>query len=148
VRNLIAGGKRVMGMGHREYKIRDPRAEPLEKMAKQLGEQGDPKWYALARKLEDVANDVLQELKPGRRIYANVDFYTAPTLGALGIPSDEYTCLFACSRIAGWSAHVLEQYKNNRLIRPQAEYVGPEVHPYEPIAQRHANGKVPSGAAG
>jgi len=147
VANLLASGKRVMGMGHREYKIRDPRAEHLEKMAKQLAEQGDPTWYALARKLEDVANGVLQELKPGRRIYANVDFYTAPTLGALGIPSDEYTCLFACSRVVGWSAHVLEQYQHNRLIRPQAEYVGPEVHPYEPIAQRHSNGKVSNGAA-
>jgi citrate synthase len=77
-------------------------------------------------------------MKPGKRIYANVEFYTAPTLSSLEIPSDEFTCMFACGRIAGWSAHVLEQFEHNRLIRPQATYVGPEVHPYEPISGRTA----------
>jgi citrate synthase len=135
VRGLLANGKRVMGMGHREYKIRDPRARHLEEVAKTVGGE----TYLLARALEDAANKVLQEVKPGRRIYANVDFYTAPVLGGLGIPSDEFTCLFACSRIAGWTAHVFEQYAHNRLIRPQATYVGPAVHPYETMTEREAH---------
>ena len=144
VRDLLGRGEKIMGMGHREYKIRDPRAEQLEAMAKQLTEKSHTKWYLIARALEDAANKVLQEVKPGKRIYANVEFYTAPTLSSLGIPGDEFTCMFACGRISGWTAHVLEQWQNNRLIRPQATYVGPEVHPYEPIGQRrgpNGNGK-------
>jgi len=139
VRELLARHEKIMGMGHREYKIRDPRAAQLEKMAKNLTEKSHTKWYLIA---------VLQETKPGKKIYANVEFYTAPTLSSLGIPSDEFTCMFACGRISGWSAHVLEQFAHNRLIRPQATYVGPEVHPYEPIAQRRAQpGPNGNGAA-
>lgn len=138
VRAMLAQGKRVMGMGHREYKIRDPRAQSLEAVAKQLGAQSGSHWYELSVTLEDAANKVLQEAKPGRKIYANVDFYTAPLLADLGIAKDEFTCVFACSRMAGWSAHVLEQYAHNRLIRPQATYVGPAVHPFEVIGDRHA----------
>jgi citrate synthase len=137
VRDLLDRHEKIMGMGHREYKIRDPRAQQLERMAKNLTEKSHTKWYLIARALEDASDKVLQEKKPGKRIYANVEFYTAPTLSSLGIPSDEFTCMFACGRIAGWSAHVLEQFAHNRLIRPQATYVGPEVHPYEPIAGRH-----------
>jgi citrate synthase len=138
VRDLLARHEKIMGMGHREYKIRDPRAAQLEQMAKNLTEKSHTKWYLIARALEDAAQTVLQEQKPGKRIYANVEFYTAPTLSSLEIPSDEFTCMFACGRISGWSAHVLEQFAHNRLIRPQATYVGPEVHPYEPIGQRRA----------
>jgi citrate synthase len=138
VRALLERGDKIMGMGHREYKIRDPRAQHLEKMAKDLTEKSHAKWYLIARALEDAANKVLQEVKPGKPIYANVEFYTAPTLSSLGIPSDEFTCMFACGRMAGWCAHVLEQAQENRLIRPQATYVGPDVHPFEPINQRVA----------
>jgi citrate synthase len=138
VRDLLDRGEKIMGMGHREYKIRDPRAQQLEQMAKNLTEKSHTKWYLIARALEDASDKVLQEKKPGKRIYANVEFYTAPTLSSLGIPSDEFTCMFACGRIAGWSAHVLEQFAHNRLIRPQATYVGPDVHPYEPIGGRTA----------
>jgi citrate synthase len=138
VRDLLARGEKIMGMGHREYKIRDPRAEHLERMAKALTEKSHTKWYLVARALEDASDKVLQEVKPGRKIYANVEFYTAPTLSSLGIPSDEFTCMFACGRMLGWCAHVLEQFKNNRLIRPQATYIGPDVHPVEPIGHRHA----------
>jgi citrate synthase len=138
VRDLLGRGEKIMGMGHREYKIRDPRAEHLEKMAKALTEKSHTKWYLIARALEDASDTVLQEVKPGKKIYANVEFYTAPTLSSLGIPSDEFTCMFACGRMLGWCAHVLEQLKNNRLIRPQATYIGPDVHPFEPINQRHA----------
>ncbi|MBV9102750.1 MAG: citrate synthase, partial [Candidatus Eremiobacteraeota bacterium] len=98
VRDLLARGEKIMGMGHREYKVRDPRAQHLEEMAKELGEASDPKWYELARALEDAARKVLQEAKPGKPIYANVEFYTAPTLYSLGIPADEFTCMFSCGR--------------------------------------------------
>ena len=138
VRALLAADQKIMGMGHREYKVRDPRAQQLERMAKRLTEKSPSTSYAIARALEDASNRVLQELKPGKPIYANVEFYTAPTLSSLGIPSDEFTCAFACGRIAGWSAHVLEQVAHNRLIRPQATYVGPPVHPYRPIEERQA----------
>lgn len=136
VRELLTRGERIMGMGHREYKVRDPRALHLEAMAKALGGASDPKWYEIARALEDAANKVLQEEKPGKRIYANVEFYTAPTLFSLGIPPDEFTCMFACGRMAGWTAHILEQLSDNRLIRPQAHYSGPTVMPWVPIEQR------------
>jgi citrate synthase len=150
VNELLGRGQKIMGMGHREYKIRDPRAALLEKMAKNLTEKSHTKWYLIARALEDASNKVLQEKKPGKRIYANVEFYTAPTLSSLGIPSDEFTCMFACGRIAGWSAHVLEQFAHNRLIRPQATYVGPDVHPFEPIGTRRAqqNGSANGQPAG
>jgi len=125
VRAIVDKGGRVMGIGHREYKVRDPRAEPLERMARELGQSaGTPQWYGVARRLEDVAVKVLDEKKPGRRLYANVEFYTAPTLYALGIEPDMFTCMFACSRTAGWTAHIMEQMKDNRLIRPQVKYTG------------------------
>jgi citrate synthase len=137
VRGIVDKGGRVMGIGHREYKVRDPRAEPLERMARDLGQSsGKPQWYAVARRLEDVAVRVLDEKKPGRRLYANVEFYTAPTLYALGIPPDTFTCMFACSRMAGWTAHVLEQMKDNRLIRPQVEYTGLVGLPWVSIEHR------------
>ncbi|GAC1301253.1 MAG: citrate synthase [Vulcanimicrobiaceae bacterium] len=136
VRDLLGRGERIMGMGHREYKVRDPRAAHLEEMARTLGETSDPRWYAIARALENASNVVLQETKPGRRIYANVEFYTAPTLYGLGIPPDEFTCTFACGRMAGWTAHILEQLNDNRLIRPQAAYAGPAVTPWLPIEKR------------
>jgi citrate synthase len=138
VRDILDQGKRIMGMGHREYKVRDPRARHLEAMAKELADHaGDgERWYETAHALEEASRKVLQERKPGNTIYANVEFYTAPVLGSLGIPADEFTCLFACGRIAGWSAHVLEQLADNRLIRPQATYEGPSTGPYVPIEQR------------
>jgi citrate synthase len=141
VRQILDRGQRIMGMGHREYKVRDPRARHLETMAKQLaGHVGDDRWYETAHAIEEASRKVLQERKPGNTIYANVDFYTAPVLTDLGIPGDEFTCLFACGRIAGWTAHILEQLADNRLIRPQATYEGPASGPYVPIEQRPANG--------
>ncbi len=137
VRDELAKGHRIMGMGHREYRVRDPRAKHLEAIAKKLSQQrGDTKWYLIARELEDQSQRILAEEKPDRRIYANVDFYSAPLMADLGIPGDEYTCIFACGRIAGWAAHVLEQLHDNRLIRPQATYVGPPPGPFVPIEAR------------
>jgi len=136
VRDVLGRGEKIMGMGHREYKTRDPRAQHLEEMAQRLGEVSDPKWYRIARALEDASSKVLQEEKPGKNIYANVEFYTAPTLYSLGLRPDEFTCMFACGRMVGWTAHILEQLANNRLIRPKAAYSGPPVHPLKPIAER------------
>jgi len=142
VRDVLGSGKRIMGMGHREYKVRDPRARHLEAMAKALAEHaGGDRRYETAHALEEASRKVLQERKPGNTIYANVDFYTAPVLADLGIPGDEFTCLFACGRIAGWTGHTLEQLADNRLIRPQATYEGPAGGPYVPIEQRSANGQ-------
>ncbi len=140
VREVLARGERIMGMGHREYKVRDPRAQHLDAVAKKLSEITDPKWYNIARALEDASRKVLQETKPDKSIYANVDFYSAPLFYSLGFPGDEFTPIFACGRIAGWAAHILEQLGDNRLIRPQARYSGPAVHAFEPIEQRSANG--------
>lgn len=141
VRDALGRNERIMGMGHREYKVRDPRARHLETMAKKVSElQGDSQWYAIAHQLEESSRKVLQEKKPDNTIYANVDFYTAPLLADLGIPGDEFTCLFACGRIAGWTGHVLEQIADNRLIRPQATYDGPPVGPYVPLEKRDTNG--------
>jgi citrate synthase len=141
VREILDRGQRIMGMGHREYKVRDPRARHLEAMARELAEHvGDDRWYATGHALEEASRKVLQERKPGNTIYANVDFYTAPVLADLGVPGDEFTCLFACGRIAGWSGHILEQLADNRLIRPQASYEGPVSGPYVPIEQRGTNG--------
>ncbi len=137
VGRLLEKGDRVMGIGHREYKVRDPRAAPLEAMARSLGESsGTPQWYEVASTLEEVAVRQLHEKKPGRRLYANVEFYTAPTLFALGIEPDTFTCMFACSRMAGWTAHVLEQMADNRLIRPQVKYTGLLNLPWTPIERR------------
>lgn len=143
VRDILDRGKRIMGMGHREYKVRDPRARHLEAMAKELAGHvgGVERWYQTAHAIEEASRKVLQEKKPGNTIYANVDFYTAPVLADLGIPGDEFTCLFACGRIAGWTAHILEQLADNRLIRPQAAYEGPPSGPYVPIEQRSTNGQ-------
>ena len=148
VRALLGRGEKIMGMGHREYKVRDPRARHLEEMARALGDASDSTWYVLARALEEAANAALQEAKPGRRIYANVEFYTAPTLYSLGIPSDEFTCMFSCGRMAGWTAHIIEQLGDNRLIRPQATYTGPASVPFVPIAERgRTNGNALHAAA-
>jgi citrate synthase len=130
VKDALAKKKRIMGFGHRVYRTRDPRAIHLVEMSRQLGEQtGETRWYEMSRKMEEV---VTRE----KHLNANVDFYSASTYYALGIPTDLFTPIFACSRISGWTAHVLEQFRNNRLIRPRAEYVGPRGLKYVPIEER------------
>jgi citrate synthase len=114
-------GDRLMGFGHRVYKAEDPRAEILRGMAEQAS---DPDFYALSKRTEERALALLAERKPGRRLYTNVEFYSAAVLAAVGLPGDMFTPTFAVSRSVGWSAHVLEQMANNRLIRPQSEFVG------------------------
>ncbi len=130
VLEAFAQKKKIMGFGHRVYKTTDPRAVHLQKMSGELAKQtGESKWYEMSRKMEEV---VMRE----KGLYANVDFYSASTYYSLGIPTDLFTPIFACSRISGWTAHILEQYENNRLIRPRAEYVGPMDLTYTPIGER------------
>jgi citrate synthase len=120
----IASGGRIMGLGHRVYRVEDPRSVILRGLAKQVAERtGQTKWYDIASRLEEraMSHPYFQE----RSIYPNVDYYSGPLLAGLGIPTDLFTPLFAISRVAGWTAHMLEQQKNNRLIRPRANYAGP-----------------------
>lgn len=132
IRATLASGKRLMGFGHRAYKTTDPRAEELREMAR----QADPEGFAFASRVEELALAILEETKPGRRLYTNVDFYSAVLLNAVGIPVDLFTPTFAVARVAGWTAHILEQASNNRLIRPLAAYTGPDSQPFVPLDQR------------
>ncbi|HHO52433.1 MAG TPA: citrate synthase [Deltaproteobacteria bacterium] len=122
----LAAGRRIMGMGHRVYRVRDPRAAVLEEVVTQLeaaGIAGDR--LALARAVEAAAGSVLARHKPGRTLAANVEFYTAVLLDAVGMDRALFTPLFACGRVVGWLAHVAEQRASGRMIRPKALYVGP-----------------------
>lgn len=127
---LATKGARVMGIGHAVYKTKDPRARHLELMAKALAEEsGNSVLYDISKKIET-------RMAEEKGLYPNVDFFSATVYHVLGIPSDLFTPIFAVSRIAGWTAHVLEQLADNRLIRPRAEYVGPVDLNYLPIEQR------------
>jgi citrate synthase len=120
VKNMLLAKQKVMGFGHRVYKTEDPRATHLRAMSERLGKDaGQPKWYEMSRAIELYINK-------DKKLNANVDFYSASTYATLGIDIDLYTPIFAMSRIAGWAAHVIEQLDDNRLIRPRAEYIGPE----------------------
>lgn len=122
--------EKVMGFGHRVYKDGDPRAKHLRKMSENLTKiTGEPKWYQMSVMIEQLVYE-LKGLKP------NVDFYSASVYHSLGIPRDLFTPIFAISRMSGWTAHILEQYRDNRLIRPRAEYTGPVNVKYIPIEQR------------
>jgi len=121
IRDAITHGGRLMGFGHRVYKTEDPRAEELREMAR----VADPQGFVLSRRVEELAISLLDELKPGRRLYTNVEFYSAALLSSVGLSGDLFTPTFAVSRVAGWTAHILEQVQNNRLIRPEADYTGP-----------------------
>ena len=130
VENAFNKKQKIMGFGHRVYKVDDARKPHLMKMSMELWkEKGDMTLFEVAKQIEE-------EVKARKTIITNVDFYSAPLLYGLEIPTDLFTPLFAMSRIAGWSAHVLEQYRNNRLIRPRARYVGPIDRTFRPIEQR------------
>jgi citrate synthase len=132
--DLLAAKKKVMGFGHRVYKAKDPRAKILEKMSEELGKRtGQPKWFAMSRRVEEI----FQPLIAAKGIYPNVDFYSASAYHVMGIPRDLFTPIFACSRVVGWTAHLLEQYADNRLIRPASEYIGKMGLKYEPIEERN-----------
>jgi citrate synthase len=119
VKSMLAAKQKISGFGHRVYKTEDPRATHLRKMSEQLGKDaGMPKWFDYSRAIELYIN-------ADKKLNANVDFYSASTYATLGIDIDLYTPIFAISRIAGWTAHIIEQLDDNRLIRPRAEYIGP-----------------------
>jgi citrate synthase len=127
VRRELASGRRIMGFGHRVYKVRDPRAEVLGRVALEMAGAvlHDRKLFDLAREVETVVLRVLDELKPGRKLKTNVEFYTALVLQSLGLQPAMFVALFACGRCAGWCAHVIEQHAEDHLIRPQSAYIGP-----------------------
>jgi citrate synthase len=130
VRESLAAKRKLMGFGHAVYKTEDPRAVHLRRLSRALAEEsGDTRWYALSERLAETVREQ-------KGLNANVDFYSASAYRALGIPTDLYTPVFAVSRIAGWTAHILEQLANNRLIRPDSEYTGPRNVSYVPIDRR------------
>lgn len=129
LRDRIARGERLMGFGHRIYRVRDPRADALKGAVRRLGEDaGDRRVgdrLGFAERVEQAGLDVLRAAKPGRSLQTNVEFYTALLLEAVGFPAPAFTCVFAMSRAAGWIAHAREQQATGRLIRPQSRYIGP-----------------------
>src|SRR5947208_8534255 len=131
IRAKLARKEKIPGFGHRVYHTEDPRATHLRQMSRDLGQRaGEPQWFQMSERIEAL-------VKAEKKLNPNVDFYSAPTYHALGIDIDLFTPIFAVSRVSGWTAHVLEQYANNRLIRPRAEYIGPEYpQRFVPLEQR------------
>jgi citrate synthase len=130
IKKALAEKRKIMGFGHAVYKTEDPRATHLRKFSKEMGEAaGDAKWFEMSRKVEEV---IMRE----KGLFPNVDFYSASTYYMMGIPLDLYTPIFAVSRISGWTGHILEQYADNKLIRPRAEYIGQRDLRYVPIDRR------------
>jgi citrate synthase len=118
VDKAMAAKEKIPGFGHRVYKTIDPRAKHLKRMSEEWGKRvGQVKWFAMSQRLEDL-------MMERKKLNANVDFYSASTYYAMGIPPEMYTVIFAIARMAGWSAHVIEQLANNRLVRPEGQYVG------------------------
>ena len=124
LRRKLERGERLMGFGHRVYKVRDPRADVLNAAARLVRNEEFEETYALARHVEEVAVRLLEEYKPGRAIQTNVEFYTALLLHGLGLKAELFTPTFAASRVAGWIAHCMEQLDSGRILRPESTYVG------------------------
>jgi len=133
LRDHLKDGNRIMGFGHRLYRTTDPRAEIMRDVASKSAERS---FFELARHVEQSGVRILQEYRPERKLYTNVEFYSAVVMDSVGLPSDMFTATFAASRIAGWTANVLEQVANNRLIRPEIEYTGPVDRKVVPIENR------------
>jgi citrate synthase len=130
IKDALDHKRKIMGFGHAVYKTEDPRATHLREFSREMGNSGgDSKWYEMSRKVEEV---IMRE----KGLYPNVDFFSASTYYLMGIPLDLYTPIFAVSRISGWTGHILEQYADNKLIRPRAEYIGARDLPFVPIEQR------------
>jgi citrate synthase len=131
IRAKFARKEKIPGFGHRVYRTEDPRATHLRQMSQELGKRaGNTAWYDMSQRIETL-------VKAEKKLNPNVDFYSASTYYTLGIPIDLYTPIFAVSRMSGWTAHVLEQYANNRLIRPRADYTGPDYpQRFIPLDQR------------
>ena len=131
IRGKLARKVKIPGFGHRVYRTEDPRATHLRKMSKELGERaGNTRWFEMSQRIEQLVTGE-------KKLYPNVDFYSASTYYTLGIPIDLFTPIFAVSRVSGWTAHCLEQYANNRLIRPRTDYIGPSYpQTFLPLDQR------------
>jgi len=130
VKRALDEGRRVAGFGHRVYNVKDPRAKILGDRSEELGEaSGDRKWYEMSVAIEEF-------MAEEKGLAPNVDFYSATTYYQMGIPIDIYTPIFAVSRVGGWAAHVMEQFEDNRLIRPRARYVGETDAEWTPIDER------------
>ena len=131
IRAKLARKEKIPGFGHRVYRTEDPRATHLRQMSQELGKRaGNTAWFEMSQRIEAL-------VKGEKKLNPNVDFYSASTYYTLGIPIDLYTPIFAVSRISGWTAHILEQYANNRLIRPRADYTGPPYpQRFVPLDQR------------
>ncbi|WP_084961618.1 citrate/2-methylcitrate synthase [Thermoactinospora rubra] len=130
VRDKLAAGEKIMGFGHRVYKTEDPRATHLRKMSAELAEaSGDDTYYRMSKEMEEVVFEA-------KDLYPNVDFYAATVYHYLGIPTDLFTAVFSVSRMSGWTAHVIEQHADNRLIRPDSEYIGERDQKWKPIDER------------
>jgi citrate synthase len=124
IRKALADKARVMGFGHRVYRVEDPRAKHLRRLAIELGRQAGRPHYV------EILNTVARVVGEEKKIYPNVDLYSGAAYACMGIPTDQFTPIFAMSRVVGWAAHVLEQHAHNRLIRPRAEYTGPARQTY------------------
>jgi citrate synthase len=132
-----------MGFGHRVYRVLDPRANILRDVAKKLAEEsGDSKYFEMSLEMERVMDREME--KKGRQVRANVDFFSASVYHMLGFPKDMYTPIFAVARISGWMAHLLEQYADNRLMRPRLVYEGPTDRKFKPIDERRS---LPQGSS-
>jgi citrate synthase len=147
VRAALADRRKVMGFGHRVYRTVDPRAPILRSLAGQLVERaGNTRWLRISEVVQDTMREEME--RRGKQVYPNVDFFSASVYYTLGISLDLFTNLFACARMAGWTAHVIEQLKDNRLIRPESSYIGPADRTVRPVAERGAhpsNGTVANG---
>jgi citrate synthase len=130
IKQALLEKRKIMGFGHAVYRTEDPRATHLRQFSKEMGERaGDTKWHEMSLKVEEL-------MKREKGLYANVDFFSASAYYSMGIPLDLYTPIFAVSRISGWTGHILEQYADNKLIRPRAEYIGARDVPYVAIDER------------
>ena len=135
VHDALEQGERVMGFGHRVYKATDPRATVLRDLADQIMVRtGETRWLDLSDQVRSAMAEEMQQRD--KQIYPNVDFFSASVYTTLGVAKDLFTCIFAMARVTGWTAHLFEQYANNRLIRPRAEYVGPRDLKVQPLEQR------------
>ncbi|MBN8252000.1 citrate synthase/methylcitrate synthase [Priestia flexa] len=129
VRQKLGNKEKIMGFGHRVYRTHDPRAEALKEVSKQISD--DNEWFDFIVKIEDTTIRLLNEYKPGRKIYTNVEYFAAAVMKAVELPADLFTPTFTASRLVGWTAHVLEQSEDNRIYRPQSSYIG-----YTPVEQK------------
>jgi citrate synthase len=130
VKERLSRKDKIPGFGHRVYKTEDPRAKVLRKYSQELGEHfGDTRWFAISQVVEQI-------VRANTKVYPNVDFYSASCYHLMGIPTELFTPIFVCSRVVGWTAHILEQWANNRLIRPDSNYIGPKDLRYVTMEER------------